>query len=439
MPRRLRSPLLESRSSRLKLEPRGKPYWISIAGDGISLGYRAGPSTWSVRRADGAGSSWIRRLGLADDREDADGANILDLWQACDKAKALARGQDSGRPATVSEALDDYATDLAIRGGQPLNATQPRFHLTPPLLSKPVSLLTDRELRHWRNGLAGKMKAASVNRLCKSLKAALNLCAAHDDRIGNSNAWRTGLAAIPEADDTESNLILTDDQRREVITRAYDMSPEFGLYVEVHATGARSGQIALLNVGDLQAGAKPLLSMPSSLKGKNRRTRTRKPIPITQALAGRLKAGIVGRGDDQPLLVTPNGERWSADEHYRPFAKAAKAASLPDGATIYCLRHTAITRALLAGIPVRLVASSFDTSVAMVEKSYSKFIADHGDDQMRRAPTRQATLLSWCGDEENSRQDSPDAVTKRGRVASPRGSRERHSIATNASGLRRQA
>ena len=36
-------------------------------------------------------------------------------------------------------------------------------------------------------------------------------------------------------------------------------------------------------------------------------------------------------------------------------------------------------------MPVRLVASSFDTSVAMIEKTYSKYIADHGDEQMRRA------------------------------------------------------
>ena len=33
---------------------------------------------------------------------------------------------------------------------------------------------------------------------------------------------------------------------------------------------------------------------------------------------------------------------------------------------------------------MRLVASSFDTSVAMIEKTYSKFIANHGDEQMRR-------------------------------------------------------
>ena len=30
-------------------------------------------------------------------------------------------------------------------------------------------------------------------------------------------------------------------------------------------------------------------------------------------------------------------------------------------------------------------AASFDTSVAMIERTYSKFIADHGDAMMRRA------------------------------------------------------
>ena len=58
------------------------------------------------------------------------------------------------------------------------------------------------------------------------------------------------------------------------------------MYVEVHAaTGARSGQIALLNVGDLHARKEPKLMMPSSLKGKKRKTRTRKPIPIAASLA----------------------------------------------------------------------------------------------------------------------------------------------------------
>jgi integrase len=388
MPRRIRSSTLETRTARLKLAQQRKPYWIAVA-PGISLGYRrnAGPGAWNVRAADGKGGNWIKSFGIADDREDADGANVLTFWQAADKAKALARGQDAdaGRPATVSEALADYETDLSVRGASAENATRLN-RLPPSLLSKPVSMLTVKELRHWRNGLTEVMKASSVNRLCKALKAALNLAAAHDDRILNSKAWRTGLALLPEADDTESNLVLSDEQRRAVVSASYAISDEFGIYVEVHAaTGARTSQIGLLDVGDLHVGKEPKLMVPSSLKGKSRRTRTRKPMPITTGLAQRLKAAAAGRDAAEPLLLNSDGERWRSRAHRRLFIEAAKAARLPDGATMYCLRHTAITRALLAGVPVRLVASSFDTSVAMIEKTYSKFIADHGDAQMRRA------------------------------------------------------
>ena len=391
MPRKLRSTVLDSRTARSKLTPRRKPFWVAVAA-GISLGYRrnAGPGTWSVRAADGAGSSWIKAFATADDHEDADGANIMDFWQAADKAKALARGDnesDAGRrPATIDDALKAYADDLRVRGAGAANATVPRPHLTPALLSMPVSLLTVRELRHWRNGLTKVMKASSANRVGKNLKAALSLAAAHDDRIVNSKAWTIGLAALPEGEDVESNLVLSDEQRRDLVAAAYAISPEFGLYTETHAaTGARTSQVALLNVDDLHAGKEPKLIVPSSLKGKNRRVRSHKPMPIAPSLAMRLKQAAAGRGPDEALLVMRDGRRWTCGRHRILFHRAAAAAGLPAHASMYSLRHSAVTRALLAGVPVRLVAASYDTSVAMIEKTYSKFIADHGDEQMRKA------------------------------------------------------
>jgi integrase len=382
---------ISTKTARSKLLKRPKPYWHTVA-PGISLGYRRneGVGSWSVRGANGAGGNWVKAIAVADDREAADGTNVLNFEQARERAKQIARGQDvvdTGRPVTVTEALDAYAADLRARKGGASNAARLRAHLPASLAAKPVSLLMAKELRHWRNALAeGDLKASTINRLCKSLKAAINLAAKHDPRIANAKAWTDGLAALPEADDAESNLVLSDEQRHALIAAAHGLGPEFGLSVEVHAvTGARSGQIALLNVGDLDAGREPKLTMPSSLKGRNRKTRTKKPMPITAGLAKRLQAAAVGRPADAALLPMPNGERWNGTAHYRLFAKAAQIAGLPAGATAYALRHTGITRALLAGVPVRLVASSFDTSVAMIEKTYSKFIADHGDVQMRRA------------------------------------------------------
>ena len=56
-----------------------------------------------------------------------------------------------------------------------------------------------------------------------------------------------------------------------------------------------------------------------------------------------------------------------------------------DVVTLYSLRHSSIVRQLLANVPVRVVASTHDTSVAMIEKHYSRFIADHSDEHTRRA------------------------------------------------------
>jgi hypothetical protein len=42
--------------------------------------------------------------------------------------------------------------------------------------------------------------------------------------------------------------------------------------------------------------------------------------------------------------------------------------------TIYAL-HSNIVRQLLAGVPTRVVALNHDTSVAMIEKTYSRYMA----------------------------------------------------------------
>jgi len=54
------------------------------------------------------------------------------------------------------------------------------------------------------------------------------------------------------------------------------------------------------------------------------------------------------------------------------------------------VRHTSNVRQLLAGVPIRVVASLHDTSVQMIEQNYSEHIADHADDLAR--PTLLETI-----------------------------------------------
>ena len=49
------------------------------------------------------------------------------------------------------------------------------------------------------------------------------------------------------------------------------------------------------------------------------------------------------------------------------------------------LRHSGVVRQLIAGVRIRAVAVSHDTSVAMLEKTYGRCIGDHSDVLVRRA------------------------------------------------------
>ena len=393
MARRPRAARLETRTARLKLKVRKKPYDFTSIAPRIRLGYRRCKSAgrWVVKVADGHGGNWTKVVGIADDHEDADGEHVFSWWQAQDKARALARGKESagGRPGTVAEALVDYEADLIARGGSPTNARRVRTLLPPTLLAKPVALLTARELKHLRDGLVTKgAKPSSVNRDLKGLKAALNLAAAHDPRITNDAAWRTALAALPDAHHAR-NVILTDEQVRALIAAAYAEDSALGLLVETAAvTGARVSQLARLEVADLQADRPdPRLMMPSSRKGKGIKRIERKPVPITSSLAAQLRQAAGNRARTEPLLLRTDGAPWQpAIADYRlPFIRAVTRVGLdPAAVTLYSLRHSSIVRALLAGVPTRVVAAQHDTSVPMLERTYSQHILDHSDTVARR-------------------------------------------------------
>jgi integrase len=390
-----RSPKLETATARRKLAIRKKPYWITIA-PGIALGYRrnAGAGTWSVRSTDGHGSDWIKRIGLADDQEPADGGAVVTFWQAQDRARELARGrtgQDGDRPTTVIEALERYEADLRSRGGDVYNARRARVHLTGALGSKPVALLGASELRKWRDGLAAKLAPASVNRTRTCLRAALELAAQHDPRIDNRRAWRVGLAGLPDSQRAR-NVILPDDVVKRIVDAAYARDRALGLLVEVAAvTGARLSQLARLEVCDLQADRPdPRLLMPLSAKGRMRAKRhERRPVPIPAPLARVLVQEAGDRPIDAPLLLRANGKAWGHSaraRHRDDFRIVVSSAELnPDEVTLYSLRHSSIVRQLTANVPIRIVAALHDTSVGQVERNYSRHIAEHSDTLARRA------------------------------------------------------
>jgi integrase len=378
---------LSSRSARLALAVRRKPYDYTSIAPGVSLGYRRtqGAGTWVLRTADGKGGASISRIASADDLADADGEEVLDFWQACERARVRARGgHGAGAQVTWAKALDDYEADLEARAADTVNASRVRRHLTPALSGKLVASLTAVELRRWRDGLIEKgLARGSVLRTIKSAAAALNHAADLNPRITNRQAWKTAFAGLTDTYQPVSRVIGDADVLK-LVAAAYALDANFGLLVDVLAsTGTRLSQAIALQVGDLQENGTARLLMPSSRKGRGRKP-SKKPVPIPASLARKL-AAAGERAPDAPLLTRPNGRAWDRDGRPRPamlFGEIAAACGIE--CTAYSLRHASIVRSLIRGVPIRITAQVHDTSVAMIEKTYSAYILDHADTVARR-------------------------------------------------------
>jgi integrase len=397
MARKVSFSALESRSARLRLKIRRRPFSGPSLARGILLMYRRNKTngTWVLKVSDGRGAYWTKGFALADDFEDADGKNVLTFHQAQDQAKRLARGDDGsgdGAPVTVDGALVSYKTDLTARGANSYNAEWPRVHLTNALLSRPAALLVATELKKWRDGLLSTMAPSTINRLCGCLCAALEQAAQHDKRIQNRDAWEVGLAGLPNAQQAR-NVILNDDTVRAFVGSAYGFDHQFGLLTDTLAvTGARPSQASRLRVEDLRDHpVRPKLMMPKSAKGGDRNRSQKKlerySVPITAQLAAKLRVAARGRADHAPLLLQADGSPWGDNPgagYHRTVKKIVTAIGADPNAAMYALRHSSIARMLLQNVPIRLVASLHNTSVAMIEKHYSRYITEHSIDDIAR-------------------------------------------------------
>lgn len=380
MARALPSSTLRARSNRLKLPIRGKPYYVTVATN-TAVGYRrtANPalSSWTARSGDG----WTDRLGLADDYREANGEDVLSFDQAVAKAIKLVTGSDdiSGKPVDVLAAIDRWETQLKINGQNLANASTLRGHVKgKPLASKTVMALTMGDLTAWRDDLIANsgLKVATVNRVSKSLKAALNLAAKLDStRVRNGAAWRYGLAAVKVKDQSAAPrgdaYVLSAATIHAIIAKAYESDDELGLMLFVLAeTGCRESQALKITADDIidVNPLAPSLMVWTSSKGRNNRTPEQRNVPISPRLCTALKERALSRKPGQPLLP----KIWNLAAKFKAIMKSL---GHDETVTTYALRHSAICRSILALKPIQLIANQLDTSVAMIEAVYAKQIA----------------------------------------------------------------
>lgn len=412
---------IQDRTARGRLKTRNKPYWRALS-EGRHLGYRRGArkGTWFARYLDPAAGGYVTSaIGEADDTLEADGRTVFTYKQAMERALRWIELETSGGPAaandpdlTIAQAVDTYiAWRDARRSSQAGRAVKSDAHykLTSFVLEDGLlphvrlADLTEADLIAWQLRLAAG-KPASLQRIVNDLKAALNTAFIANRRVMPADLPTTikyGLKVdAPEVllANARENQILADDLVRRIVAAAIAIDADFGrLVVLLAATGARFSQIARMRVGDVQAEQSRLM-VPQSYKGRKRQLEYIRVQVGADTLAA-IAPAVTGRPLSAPLLehwrlrqVAPmEWERvdrgaWSApSEMTRMWKRAMADAGLPAATIPYALRHSSIVRGLRAGLPIRLVAALHDTSVAMIERHYSRWITEGLDELVARA------------------------------------------------------
>jgi len=415
---------LQERSARARLKQRPSPYWRMIS-EGRHIGYYRGArgGTWVARyRPAGVeGNGAKKALGVADDITAANGETILNWKEALEKASEWFELQESGGSTldpnvTVKEALDSF---IAMRDerqfarvGRKVKSTASstlRKHVLRDhnLTALKLCDLAESDLRDWQRRLSG-IKGTTKLRILSDLKAALNATfeehrkALPKDFASTIKFGLKPVFAIETADEpaARANQVLTDQQIREIIAKAREMDVEgdnFRLAILLAATGARFSQVARMRVADVQ----PVLGrvlVPTSYKGKGQKAVRYIRIQVSLDVFRALAPAIEGRDADAPLLerwhhkqvdstkwIRVERQPWKTPSEMRRWWQTVVDAAGYPGVIPYALRHSSIVRGIGAGLPIRLVAALHDTSTAMIEKHYARWITESLDDIAARA------------------------------------------------------
>ena len=412
MARRVKNVILDTRSARLRLKSRTKPYWHQVEA-GLHLGYRK-PDTqvggpWIARYYIGGERYREEKIGVADDFSDADGANCLDFWQAQSRARerwsersTIKAGVKPARgPYTVANAIADYLDKLERDGKSRSDAEgKLRPHVLPKLGKIPVSELTTDQLNDWLTDLAAtpqrrrtargakqvyasvpdsedanRRRRATANRIFIGLRAALNH-AFSEGKVESDSAWRR-VKPFKGTVQARSRYLTTEQATRLLNACDPDMRSLVRAALE---TGARYGELRRLVVSDFNSDT-GTLAIRKSKSGKPRH------VVLTEDGQAFFTQLCAGRGSDELILRRANGTPWGEKLQCIYMNKVCQRAKV--NVSFHELRHTWASLAVMAGMPLLVVAKNLGhRDSRMVEQHYGHLAPSYVADQVRKFAPR---------------------------------------------------
>lgn len=432
MAREIADAKIKKPSPREELDP--GTHWRGIDAT-THIGYRKGRhgGGWLVRWAkpkvlkDGKevhGGYWQEGIGTADDTGTTGTLSYdaaVKLAVATVKARRReAEAKAAGPVQTVATAIAEYIvyrdkreadwrerpdvkSDANARLRKYVLGNETKAVAAAPLAAVPLHDLTDKHLKDWLAGPPAALKTTARKRLCNDVKAALNRAGVLpatinkglkvDDREGQTMSGGAASRITKEQ-------LLTEEQVNRLVAAARTVDEREGwdgdlyrMVLVLAVTGTRYSQACRLEVGDLELEPHRLM-VPCSRKGREADPDERDPVPIKPDVFETLLLAAAGRPADAKLLerwrhvqqpgavgVWRRDRRgaWSPAELNRPWRLIADEAGLPR-ATPYWFRHSRIVEMLRAGVPMAVTAKAHNTSEAIIERHYGKFLAKASQD-----------------------------------------------------------
>jgi integrase len=392
-----------SKKARLKLAPRDKPYNRHAGAKRIGYIRRAERNgLWlAIETVAGTKNVRTRVIAQADDFTPADGVDVLVFADALEKVATM--GSFTQGPAvanhgrmTVGHAIEQYyaSSKRALEMGEKKAAVNRRMveaHLREgkglELRATQVNRLTKAQVEAWfvdcatiaraegwsDEAFARRQKAAkaTANRYMNNLRAALNWAYESDAAgIRSDAAWKKvqRFAGVETARDQD----VSPAQVLAWVEAAATLDHAVAALIEgTYLIGCRApGEMAVLRVRDFDP-VNGTLAIPKC------KTDARTVYLSDEAVAF-FKRMARNKLPEALLVPRSDGNRWLEKQHIPELAAARQLAQLPQGVTLYTLRHAHISRALEAGggKNLKLVADNCGTSLAMMDRHYAKVSAE---------------------------------------------------------------
>jgi integrase len=407
MSRTLKDAALGTRTERARLKPRGKPYFRAIE-EGVHIGYRkprgrkgkpAVSGKWVLRRfVEGQVSKKgkkqpyvIEQIGIADDFTDADGAAVLNFAQAQNRARATLQQEAQakvGGPYTVETAIDDYFLRLEHEGKDTSDArSRAGVHIIPRLGAIDCNKITAKQIRNWLSAMASspgrarpkgnkpnfrkfdpddadevRKRQASANRVFNILRGALNHGFEEGD-IDSNREW-SRVKPFKGVDVPRLNFLTVAEATRLINTCDREFRPAVEIAL---TTGARYGEICLLEVRDFDRDAKTL----TIRKSKSKKVRTIFLGNEGVQLFTRLTAGRLGA---ERIVRTSDGKPFKKSFQVRRMKEACHRAKITPAIGFHELRHSYASFLVKAGTPMRYIADVLGHSSTKITDRYSHLV-----------------------------------------------------------------